>query len=115
MQEHHEKKLVETKKDYEILFIKTNEKSTLEEKQAIAKYVKSNSKKITLSKEIANIREKYAVLKDEMVDEKSRILKIMNNQYLDDMDNFANNYRHDSEMNLFWNSEVPVFEISLNE
>ena len=50
-----------------------------------------------------------------MVDEKSRILKIMNNQYLKDMGNFANNYKHDTEMNLFWNSEVPVFEISLNE
>ena len=115
MQEHHTKKLVETKQDYEVLFIKTDEKRTLEEKQAIAKYGKSDSKKITLSKEITDIREKYAVLKDEMVDEKSRILKIMNNQYLKDMDNFANNYKHDTEMNLFWNSEVPIFEISLNE
>lgn len=115
MQEHHEKKLVETKQDYKTLFIKTNEKSTLEEKQAIAKYVKSNSKKITLSKEITDIREKYAALNDEMIDEKSRILKIMNKQYLKDMDDFASNYKHDSEMNLFWNSEVPIFEINLNE
>jgi len=69
MQEHHEKKLVETKQDYEILFVKTNEKSTLEEKQAIAKYVKSDSKKITVSKEITDIREKYAALNDEMIDE----------------------------------------------
>ena len=115
MQEHHTKKLVETKQDYDSLFIKTDEKRTLEEKQAIAKYGKSDSKKITLSKEITDIREKYAVLKDEMVDEQSRILKIMNNQYLKDMDNFANNYKHDTEMNLFWDSEVPVFEISLNE
>ena len=115
MQEHYTKKLVETKQDYETLFIKTNEKRTLEEKQAIIKYSESDSKKITLSKEITDIREKYAVLKDEMVDEKSRILKIMNNQYLKDMDNFANNYKHDSEMNLFWNSEVPIFEINLNK
>ncbi len=115
MQEHHEKKLVEIKQDYEVLFIKTNEKITLEEKQAIAKYGKSDSKKITLSKNITDIREKYAALKDEMMDEKSRILKIMNKQYLHDMDDFASNYKHDSEMNLFWNSEVPIFEISLNE
>ncbi len=115
MQEHHTKKLVETKQDYEILFIKTDEKRTLEEKQAITKHGQSDSKKIILSKEITDIREKYDVLKDEMLDEKSRILKIMNNQYLKDMDDFANNYKHDSEMNLFWNSEVPVFEISLNE
>lgn len=115
MQEHHTKKLVETKQDYERLFIKTNEKRILEEKQAITKYGESNSKKIILSKEITNIREKYAVLKDEMLGEESRVLKIMNNQYLKDMDNFANNYKDDSEMNLFWNSEVPIFEISLNE
>ena len=115
MQEHHEKKLVETKQDYETLFIKTNEKSILEEKQAIAKYAKSNSKKIILSKEITDIREKYTALNDEMMDEKSRILKIMNKQYLKDMDDFASNYKHDSEMNLFWNSEVPIFEINLNE
>ena len=115
MQEHHEKKLVETKQDYEDLFIKTHEKRTLEEKQAITKYGKSDSKKITLSREITDIREKYTALKDEMTDEKSRILKIMNKQYLRDMDDFANNYKHDSEMNLFWNSEVPIFEISLNE
>ena len=115
MQEHHEKKLVETKQDYETLFIKTNEKSILEEKQAIAKYAKSNSKKIILSKEITDIREKYAALNDEMMDEKSRILKIMNKQYLKDMGDFASNYKHDSEMNLFWNSEVPIYEINLNE
>ena len=115
MQEHHTKKLVETKQDYEALFIKTDEKRTLEEKQAITKHGKSDSKKIVLSKEITDIREKYAALKDEMTDEQSRILEIMDDQYLKDMDDFANNYKHDSEMNLFWNSEVPVFEISLNE
>lgn len=115
MQEHHEKKLVETKQDYEALFIKTDEKRTLEEKQAITKHGKSDSKKIVLSKEITDIREKYAALKDEMTDEQSRILEIMDDRYLKDMDDFANNYKHDSEMNLFWNSEVPVFEISLNE
>lgn len=113
--EHHEKKLVETKQDYETLFVKTNEKRTLEEKQAIAKYGKSDSKKIVLSKEITDIREKYDALKEDLSDEKSRILKIMNKQYLKDMDDFASNYEHDSEMNLFWNSKVPVFEISLNE
>ncbi len=101
MQEHHTKKLVETKQDYEALFIKTDEKRTLEEKHAITKYGESNSKKIIFSKEITDIREKYDVLKDEMMGEKSKILKIMNNQYLKDMDDFANNYKHDSEMNLF--------------
>ena len=115
MIEHHEKKLVETKQDYETLFVKTNEKRTLEEKQAIAKFGKSDSKKIVLSREITDIREKYGALKEDLSDEKSRILKIMNKQYLKDMDDFASNYKHDSQMNLFWNSEVPVFEIRLNE
>ena len=115
MQIHHEKKLTETKQDYESLFLKTEEQRIEEEKQAIAKYGKTDSKKIVLSKEITHIREKYSTLKDEMVDEKSRILKIMNKQYLKDMDDFAQNYKHDSEMSLLWNSEVPVFKINLNE
>jgi len=114
MQDHHKKKLVETKQDYEILFVKTNEKRNLEEKQAITKHGTSDSKKIVLSKEITGIREKYDALKEEMMDEKSRILKIMNKQYHEDMENFAQNYKHDSEMNLFWDSEVPIFKINLN-
>ena len=65
--------------------------------------------------EITDILEKYDALKEDLSDEKSRILKIMNKQYLKDMDDFASNYKHDSQMNLFWNSEVPVFEIRLNE
>jgi len=114
MQDHHKKKLVETKQDYELLFVKTNEKRTLEEKQAIIKHGTSDSKKIVLSKEITGIREKYDALKEEMMDEKSRLLKIMNKQYREDMENFAQNYKHDSEMNLFWDSEVPIFKINLN-
>ena len=114
MQDHHKNKLVETKQDYELLFVKTNEKRTLEEKQAIIKHGTSDSKKIVLSKEITGIREKYDALKEEMMDEKSRLLKIMNKQYREDMENFAQNYKHDSEMNLFWDSEVPIFKINLN-
>ena len=113
MQDHHKKKLVETKQDYELLFVKTNEKRTLEEKQAIIKHGTSDSKKIVLSKEITDIREKYDALKEEIMDEKSRLLKIMNKQYHKDMENFAQNYKHDSEMNLFWDSEVPIFKMNL--
>ena len=112
MKSHYEKQLSKTLDDYELLFVKTNEKLNQEEKKILKKHGTTDSKRLILSKEITNTRENYAELKDEMTDEKSRILKIMEKQYLNDLDDFVKNYAHDSEIFLIWSIGIPTYEIN---
>jgi hypothetical protein len=113
MQEHFEKKLSKTHNDYELLFAETNDKRIREEKKTIEKHGENEFKRILLSNEITNVREKYSELEHDLLNEKSRVLSIVEEQYQKDMDNFAKNYEHDVEMNLIWNLKVPVFEINV--
>jgi len=113
IQEHYEKKLYDTKEDYVLLFVSTTDKRVQEEKEFLSKYQNIDSKKIILSKQITDLRGKYSQLEDELTDEKSRIMKIMEKQYRVDIDNFVKNYAHDSEVILVWNSEIPIFKVNL--
>ena len=114
MQKHYDKKLYETKEDYVLLFVSTNDKRIQEEKKLLKKYKTDDSEKIILSEQITDLREKYSQLEDKLTDEKSRIINTMEKQYRVDVDNFARNYAHDSEITLIWNSEIPIFEVNTN-
>ena len=111
MQKHYEKNLSETKVKYDSLFLKMKLEQNDEEKQVIVKFNKNDSmSKKTFSHELTNIREKYAQLEENVVDEKSRIFEILENQYQTSLNNFINNYRSDSEIRIMWNLQNPVFE-----
>ena len=112
MREHYEKKLYDIQEDYVLLFVSTTDKRVQEEK-LLVEHQNVDSKKIILSKNIMDLREKYSQLEDKLTDEKSRIMKNMEKQYHIDMDNFVKNYAHDSEITLVWNSEIPIFKANL--
>ncbi len=112
MREHFEKKLYDIQEDYVLLFVSTTDKRVQEEK-LLVEHQNVDSKKIILSKNITDLREKYSQLEDKLTDEKSRIMKNMEKQYHIDMDNFVKNYAHDSEITLVWNSEIPIFKANL--
>ncbi len=114
IQKHYDKKLYETKEKYVLLFVNTNDKRIQEEEKLLEKHTSSDSKKIILSERITDLREKYSQLEDMLTDEKSRIIHTMEKQYRVDVDNFARNYAHNSEITLVWNSEIPVFEVNTN-
>ncbi len=83
-----------------------------EEKRILEKHNGLDSERPVMGNEITDMRETYSELKDEMHDEKSRSLELLEKQHLEDLDDFAKNHAHDSEMILIWNSEIPVFEIN---
>ena len=112
MREHYEKKLYDIQEDYVLLFVSTTDKRVQEEK-LLVEHQNVDSKKIILSKNIMDLREKYSQLEDKLTDEKSRIMKNMEKQYHMDMDDFVKNYAHDSEITLVWNSEIPIFKANL--
>ena len=115
MKDHYEKKMIETTEEYESLFAKTNEKRIQEEKQLITKHGNTDSKRIILSQELTDMREKYSQLEENYIHDQSRILKIFQEQHVQDLDDFVKNYQYDSEINLVWNSDYPVFEINTND
>jgi hypothetical protein len=112
MQKYYEENLSETKVKYESLFVKIKSEQNDEEKIVIEKFNKNDSmSKKAFSHEITNIREKYAQLEENIVDEKLRVLEILENQHQTSLDNFVNDYRSDFEIRLMWNLQNPVFEV----
>lgn len=115
MQKHYEKNLSDTKLKYDSLFVNMKSDQNDEEKMVIEKFNNDDfMSKETLSHQITNIREKYAQLKENVLDEKSRILEILENQHQTSMDNFVKNYGSDSEMKIVWNLQNPVFEAEIS-
>ena len=114
MQNHFEKKMVDTKSKYELLFVEIKDKRNYEEKQVIAKFDSNSGLKDRLSKDISSIREKYSELEETLVDEQSRVLTILEQQYSKDIDNFTKIYELDSKIDLVWELNTPVFEASLS-
>jgi ribosomal protein S15P/S13E len=114
MQNHFEKKMVDTKSKYELLFVEIKDKRNYEEKQVIAKFDSNSGLKDRLSKDISAIREKYSELEETLVDEQSRVLTILEQQYSKDIVSFAKIYELDSKIDLVWELNTPVFEASLS-
>ncbi len=113
MQIHFEKKMTDTKLEYESLFVEIKDKQKNEEKQVIAKFNSNSSSKDRLSQNITSIREKYVQLKETIVDEQSRVLSILEGQHSKNISSFTKIYESDSKISLVWNLNAPVFEISL--
>ena len=110
MQKHYEKKLSDTKIRYNSIFTNLKFEQNGEEKKLIAKF-NSNDKisKKTFTVNILDIQEKYVQLEANVLDEKLRILELLENQYQTGVHNFVKNYEFDSEIKIIWNSQNPVF------
>jgi hypothetical protein len=113
IQVHFEKKMADTKLEYESLFVEMKNKQNDEEKQVIEKFNSSSGSKDRLSKDITSIREKYDYLEETLVDEQSRVLNILEEQQHKNRNSFAKIYESDSKIRLVWNLNTPVFETSL--
>jgi hypothetical protein len=111
-QNHYEKKISDIKTKYDFLFVDMKSEQNNEEKTVIEKFNNDDSmSKKTLSHQITNIREKYAQLEENVMDEKSRILEILEGQHQTSMDGFVKNNLSDSEIKIVWNLQNPVFEV----
>lgn len=111
MQKHYEKKLSDTKTKYNSVFTNLKFEQNGEEKKLITKF-NSNDKisKKTFTANILDIQEKYSQLEVNVIDEKLRILELLENQYTVGIHNFVKNYESDSEIKIIWNSQNPVFQ-----
>jgi hypothetical protein len=112
MQENFEKKIYDTKVEYDSLFTKISDEKKLSEKIVLQKFNDSQIKQKQLSQEITNIRERHSNLEDEIFSDKIRTLKIIKEKHVGDLNDFVRNYQHDSDLKIVWNSGVPTFEIS---
>ena len=112
MQENFEKKIHDTKVEYDSLFTKISDEKKLSEKIVLQKFNDSQIKQKQLSQEITNIRERHSNLEDEIFSDKIRTLKIIQEKHVGDLNDFVRNYQHDSDLKIVWNSGVPTFEIS---
>ncbi|MFB5632639.1 MAG: hypothetical protein ACE5Q9_04855 [Nitrosopumilus sp.] len=112
MQEHYEKKIHDTKLEYKSLFSKISDEQKQAEQLALQKFNNSQIKQKQLSQEITEIREKYSNLEEGISTDQTRIMKILEEQHVLDMDDFVRNYQHDSELKLVWNFGIPTFEMS---
>ncbi len=112
MQEHYEKKINNTQLEYRLLFYKIIDEQNQAEKLALQKFNDSQIKQKQLSQEITDIREKYSDLEDNISNEQTHVMKVLEDQHVKDLDDFVRNYEHDSELKLVWNFGIPVFETS---
>ena len=112
MQEHYEKKIHDTKLEYKSLFAEITDEQKQAEKLALQKFNNSQIKQKQLSQEITDIRERYFDLEEDISNDQTRIMKILEEQHVQDMDDFVGNYKHDPELKLVWNMGIPAFEMS---
>ena len=110
IQRHFEKKIFDTKQEYELFSAEIKDKKKEEEKQAMKKLSTIDNNKKEIGREIAKIREKYLTLEENIIDEKSRVMQILEEQYLKDIENFVRIHEEDSEIKIVWNSELPEYK-----
>ena len=112
MQEHYEKKIHDAKLEYKSLLTEITDEQKQAEKLTLEKFNNSQIKQKQLSREITDIRERYSDLEENISNDQRRIMKILEEQYVQDLDGFVGNYSHDPELKLVWNMGIPVFEMS---
>jgi hypothetical protein len=112
MQEHYEKKMHDTKLEYKSLFTKLSNEQKQAEQLTLQKFNNSQIKQKQLSQEITAIREKYSNLEEDTLTDQTRIMKILQEQHVLDMDDLVRNHQDDSELKLVWNAGIPTFEMS---
>ncbi|MFB5620825.1 MAG: hypothetical protein ACE5RC_06825 [Nitrosopumilus sp.] len=110
MQKHYDEKILDTKTKYDSLFADVKSEQNEEEKRVIEKFNNGGGmSKETFSQQITDIREKYEQLKNTLESEKEHVLQILEEQHQSSIDTFVNTYRSDSEVQIMWNSNIPIF------
>lgn len=115
MQKYDELKISETKSKYDFIFIDMKTEQGEEEEKVIKTYNESDSmSNKALSQQITDIREKYSQLEETMTEEKSRIMKILEEQHQKNIDDFVKSYESDSEIKVAEDSQNPTFEARIS-
>ncbi len=113
MQKYDKMKISETRSKYDRMVADMKTKQEEEEKSVIRTYEESDSMtNMALSQQITDIRERYDHLEKTMDEEKSRIMKILEEQHLENMDDFVRSHNSDSEIRAIWNSHEPTFVVN---
>ena len=60
------------------------------------------------------VHQKYVQLEETLVDEQSRVLNILEEQYSKNIGSFAKIYESEPKIRLAWNLNTPIFEASLH-
>ncbi|ABX12480.1 hypothetical protein Nmar_0584 [Nitrosopumilus maritimus SCM1] len=107
IQTHYEAEISEILAKYDSLMTDIELDKRAEEKQ-ILENSDSDSKK-TISQQIANIREKFDELEKNTLDEKDDVLKILANQHITSIEEFASLYELDDEIKIEWNADSLTF------
>ncbi len=111
MQQYYETKLDDTYLEYDSLFFKMNKDQEKEERQIIEKFgIISSAYQDVVNGQLSDIKEKYLELEKSTLHEKSRILKIMEQQHQMTLNDFIKNYESDSEIKISWTLNRPLFE-----
>lgn len=110
IQTHYETQISETLAKYHSLLADIEVDRRAAEKQILENSVGSDStlKKAT-SQQITHIREKFGELEKNTLDEKDDVLKILENQYVDSIEEFASIYELDDEIKIEWNNDSLTF------
>lgn len=115
MQKYDELKISETKSKYDFIFIDMKTEQGEEEEKVIKTYNESDSmSNKALSQQITDIREKYSQLEETMAEERSRIMKILEEQHQKNIDDFVKSYESDSEIKVAEDSQNPIFEARIS-
>ena len=112
MQEHYEKKRHDVKLEYKSLFTEIIGEQKQAEKLVLQKFNNSQIKQKQLSQEITDIRERYSSLEEDISNDQTRVMQILEGQHVQDLDDFVGNYNYDPELKLVWDMGIPVFEMS---
>ena len=110
IQTHYETQISETLAKYHSLLADIEVDRRAEEKQILETSVGSDSTlKKAASQQITHIREKFGELEKNTLDEKDDVLKILENQYVDSIEEFASIYELDDEIKIEWNNDSLTF------
>ena len=88
-----------------------NSEKVDEQKDLAEKYQSTSMSLEKFNLSMDKIESKYSVLREDIEDEQSRVMNLMNDQQEKSILDFTKNYESDSEMTIVWNSSVPEFTI----
>ena len=112
MQNFYQEKISYTAKKYDSLFSKLESEKREEEKELTEKFQRTSMSLEKFNLFLEKIALKYSSLRENLEDEESRVIELMNKQKDESFVDFTKNYESDSDMNVVWNSSVPIFEMS---
>lgn len=110
IQTHYEEQVSETIAEYASLMADIKSDKYAEERQVLGSLIKSDfaSKKI-VSQQVIDIREKFAQLEKNTLDEKNEVLRILEDQHIVSLEEFLNMHNSDDEIKIEWSYDYPTF------